>query len=90
MKLSNKLFIKVELILIMLFIIGNTVLKLIPDKSNYGLAAVFSIEFLITIIAAFFTFFVYSAIIIVLLITIIYNIEQVYNRKDINKPIRYH
>ena len=87
MKLSNKFFIKTELILIMLFIISLIIIELLP-KTNIG-SATFTFEILAAFIIAIFAMLVSSAIIILFLIMIIYNLEQIFRRKDINKFVKY-
>ncbi len=87
MKLSNKFFIKTELILIMLYIISLIIIELLP-KTNIG-SATFTFEILAAFIIAIFAMLVSSAIIILFLIMIIYNIEQIYKRKDLNKLVKY-
>ena len=87
MKLSNIFFIKTELILIMLFIISLIITELLP-KTNIG-SATFTFEILATFIIAIFAMLVSSAIIILFLIMIIYNLEQIFRRKDINKFVKY-
>jgi hypothetical protein len=89
MKKTNKIFISIELILILVYILSSIILKIIPDTSNYGLGAVFSLEFWVTILIAFTSVYIIGAIMLVALAMIIFNVVQIIKRKDIKQPIRY-